>query len=47
MNPFDVLVKAFCALRESQRDNLLWHIDNGTQILCGKNASDWVIKGAG
>lgn len=31
------LVRAFRSLTDEQKDNLRWHVGNGTGILCGKD----------
>ena len=41
MSHHDTLVKAFRALDDEQRGNLLWHAENGTRIYCGANYSVW------
>lgn len=37
MSAHDTLVRAFRALNDEQRANLLWHADAGTPICCGES----------
>jgi hypothetical protein len=39
-----IIAKAFSSLSEEQRSNLRWHAMMRTNILCGKNSDDFVIK---
>ncbi len=38
------LVTAFSALNDIQRGNLLWHVENGTEILCLERCYLYVSK---
>jgi hypothetical protein len=39
----DILTKAFAALSVDQKDNLLYHVERGTPILCGDGASQFFV----
>ena len=35
----ETLVNAFVALNDVELDNLVWHVENKTSILCGRDSS--------
>ena len=42
MNTINALADAFRALSAKQRANLLWHVGEGTKIMCGpKRCRTW------
>jgi len=42
-----ILVQAFRALPKADRDRLLWHVEEGTHICCGKKEADLYTDGHG
>lgn len=43
----EYLVQAFRGLPKRQRNNLLFHVEAGTAILCGNKANLWANEDAG
>jgi hypothetical protein len=42
-----LLLKAFSVLNKRHRANFRWHLKQGTRVLCGKQASAFVLHGGG
>ena len=42
-----ILVQAFKALPKADRDRLLWHVEEGTHICCGKREAYLYTDGKG
>jgi hypothetical protein len=47
MTDLEILTRAFLALPLEGRDNLLWHLDDDTQIFCGEGAENSYYSGRG
>ena len=41
------LVRAFFRLTNEELGNMLWHQEQGTEVLCGKDSGLYAFRGAG
>ena len=44
-NPKEVMKKVCASLGEQDKENLRWHAENGTKILCGGDALAYLLDG--
>jgi len=47
MKPGEILERCFTVLPANNLRNLLWHVNNGSKVCCGRRAYLWATIGGG